>query len=640
MYGIEKNKYQDKYPLLFRTDSVEDLRHYDIDSLKQLSSEITGYIIDVIESVGGHLGSPLGVVDLTIALHKVFDTPRDKILWDVGHQAHCHKIITGRRDAFPTIKQQGGLSGYPDFNESEFDLFKIGHSSTSVSQAMAYAIERDRRGGDEHVIAVIGDGASTAGMAYEAINHIGSLQKRVIVVLNDNKMSISKNVGALSRSLNKMVTNHRYYNVRKAVDETMKKALGEKAERWYQLLTRTRDGIKNILMPGIIFEELGFFYVGPVDGHNMSDMISLCESIKKIDKPVLMHVVTEKGRGHSEAKEDPYCMHASGVKSVLNVQPAPKKETFTQVFSKSILNLKQKYPQLVAITAAMSSGVGLEEFSKAYPKDFFDVGIAEQHAVTLAGGMAKSGLKVIMTLYATFLQRAHDQVIHDVYLQKAPVVFCIDRWGIVGEDGASHSGVFPIAQLRSLPGGAICLPKNADECEEMMALSLAREKEPVFIGYPKGEAVREKGEKVAIDWGKSEVLCEGKDLVVFTAGPLVYEALKLKDQLHQSLDIDVAVVNLRFVKPLDEECILSLVKKVPYVVSLEETAVIGGVGTAIMELWAKEGLAVQQKNIGVPDEFVVHGKRQRVLEDLGIVGDKLYQDVKSWYEKIQLKVLT
>lgn len=621
---------QSKYSILETISSPVDFRDLSMDDLLELSSQVRHYIIETIAEKGGHLGSALGVVELTVALHYVFNTPQDKLLWDVGHQCHAHKILTGRFSQFPTIKQYGGLSGYPSPEESEYDLYKIGHSSTSISQALGHAIEKTlNQREDEKVVAVIGDGALTAGMAYEALNHVGSLKSDLLVILNDNEMSISKNVGAISNYLNRIVSDPKYCHFRESVSQKIESWCGNHSRKIKNFIKKTEGTVKGMFLPRNIFEELGFYYVGPIDGHDLVGLVEILGRLNQVKGPVLFHVVTEKGRGLSYADQDPCRLHASGPFQPLTGQGLSSQKTvsFTDVFEKSIVQLKEEDTSIVAITAAMTVGVGLSSFSQKYPESFFDVGIAEQHAMTLSGAFSCSGLKPVLTMYATFLQRAHDQLIHDVYLQKLPVLITVDRWGIVGPDGASHAGVFALSQILSLPGGTLFLPKSGWELEEFLKLALEQMKGPTIVGYPKESAFLEKLKLIScrpIEWGKADVMREGTDAVIFSSSVFAWEALQVADQFFQQFQKEVAVIDLRFIRPLDEETILKWSQRVPLIFTIEETMLRGGVGSSVLEILSDHGIHKKVIRLGVEDRFVQHGSRRQILDDLGLTADKIF----------------
>lgn len=601
----------------------KDLRQLNIAQLLEIAQQIRDIIINTVSKNGGHLGPPLGVVELTLALHYAFDTPKDKVMWDVGHQAYAHKILTGRRDQFSTLKKYGGISGYPNIDESEYDLFTVGHSSTSISQALGMATVRDLNGGDEHVIAVVGDGALTAGMAFEAINNAGQLKKNLIVVLNDNEMSISKNVGAMAEYLNRIIIAPLYNRVRHDVRDLFKKLPDTIGDLATHTVAKVEEGLKGLLVPGMLFEELGFLYSGPIDGHNLPALIQTFNSVKKLSGPILLHVITTKGKGYKPAEVKPDIYHgisAFNIKTGVAVKKSSNPLPFTKVFSKTILDVAQENKDVVALTAAMPTGVGLSDFAEKYPDRFFDVGIAEQHCVTYAGALAKGGKRPIAAIYATFLQRALDQVLQDVCLQRANVLFCLDRMGIVGEDGATHNGVFTIPLLRAIPEMKIMLPKDGSELSAMLRFGLTLDG-PATLCYPKDtvqDLLFADCPDQEIQLGKAEVLQEGQDVAIFAIGstvPMAFQAIKTlqKEGLKPSL------VNLRFVKPLDHELIKRMAETHKAFLIVEEGTLMGGVGSAVMESLEQQELQdVKVKRIGIKDKFIEHGARSLILEFLGI----------------------
>ena len=609
--------------------SPRDLRTLSVEQLSKVAEQIRDIIIQTVSKNGGHLGPPLGVVELTLALHYVFDMPTDKLVWDVGHQAYAHKILTGRREQFASLKQYRGISGYPNIDESEYDLFTVGHSSTSISQALGLATARDIDGGKEHVIAVIGDGALTAGLAYEAINNAGQMKKNIIVILNDNEMSISKNVGAISEYLNRIITAPLYNKVRYDIRDLFKKfpdTIGNKA---IQIVHKVEECLKGLLVPGLLFEELGFLYSGPIDGHNLSGLIQTFNSLKKISGPILLHVVTKKGKGYGPAEANPDIYHGTSAFDVVTGKAVKKASSvlpFTKVFSNTIVEMAKDNQNILALTAAMPTGVGLSKFAEIFPDRFFDVGIAEQHCLTYAGSLSKGGKRAVVALYATFLQRALDQVIHDVCLQRSNVLLCLDRMGIVGEDGATHNGVFTIPLLRSLPEMKLMLPKDGNELAAMMRFALGLDG-PTAICYPKDNAkdyLFDGFSRQSISLGKAEILIRGKLLAIFSVGATVAIALEAVKKL-QELGIHPSLVNLRFVKPLDHELIKEMSLNHEAFLIVEEGVVLGGCGSAVMESMEKQKLLsqVNVRCIGIKDAFVEHGPRFLILDSLGICEDNI-----------------
>jgi len=601
-------------------NSPKDLHNLSPEGLATLCSDIRTLIIKVVAKNGGHLAPNLGVVELTVALHKVFHTPTDKIVWDVGHQAYIHKILTGRKKEFPTLRLYKGLSGFPKRCESPHDAFGTGHSSTSISAALGYACARDVKGEDYNVVAVIGDGALTGGEALEALNNAGDQHRKLIVVLNDNEMSISKNVGALSEYLSEIRTNPHYTKV-KSEAENLLKSIPSIGDKVATAASRLKDSLKYFLVPGMFFEDLGFKYFGPVDGHNIEALVELLEKAKTLDDPVLIHVITKKGKGYAPAELNPNKFHgtgpfelATGKKIVVGNPP----QTYTQSFSKALITLAQDNKDIVAITAAMPDGTGLTEFAKKYPTRFFDVAIAEQHAVTLAAGMACGGLRPVVAIYSTFAQRAFDQILHDVCIQNLPVVLCLDRAGLVGDDGYTHHGVFDYSYLSMMPNMTIMAPKDENELRHMLYTAL-QGNSPMTIRYPRGSGLgvdcSEPMHEVPI--GKGEILRQGEDVYFWAIGSMVDTALKTAELLEQQ-GIKAGVVNARFVKPLDKELLLATAKKVGCIVTLEENVIKGGFGEGVLSALNEEQLLNTTKvlNLGIPDAFIPQGDKKLLLRDL------------------------
>ncbi|HLC65790.1 MAG TPA: 1-deoxy-D-xylulose-5-phosphate synthase [Candidatus Nanoarchaeia archaeon] len=620
--------------LLDSISSPQDLKKIPRNHLKFLAREIRHKIIDTVSKTGGHLGSPLGCVELAIALHYVFESPCDKIIWDVGHQAYAHKILTGRNNVFHTLRQYKGISGFIKPEESVHDAFGVGHSSTSISAALGMAIARDLKKENHKIIAVIGDGALTAGMAYEALNHAGHLQKNMIVILNDNKMSINPNVGALSKYLRRLVVYPEYHALRKKTKTWMLKIVGEGAvEQTYRL----QKTLKKIVMPLTLFEEFGFRYFGPIDGHNINDLINALENIKNLEGPLLLHVITEKGKGYNFAERDKETkFHGVSPFNVSNgkSEAAERKPlTFTEAFSEAICNISEEDPDIVAITPAMKSGSGLTEFSKRFPERFFDVGIAEQHAVSLAAGMAIRGLKPVCSLYSTFFQRAYDQFVHDVCIQNLNVAFAVDRAGLVGEDGPTHHGTFDIAFMRSVPNITIMAPKDENELQDMLYTAV-NHKGPAAVRFPRGHTngykVLENAKRMKI--GKSEVLRKGKDIAILSLGPLVGEALKASEELDKK-GIDAAVINARFAKPLDEDIIIHYAKKTKNIITLEEGTISGGFGAGVLELLEDYNSGIKAKRIGIPDKFIEHGNLSLLRKKVGLNASNIAKESLKLLEK-------
>lgn len=605
--------------ILETINSPADVKALSLDELKQLAEEIRQFLISVISKTGGHLAPNLGVVELTLALHRVFSTPEDKIVFDVGHQSYIHKIITGRRQQFPTLRQYGGLSGFPKRSESEHDAFGTGHSSTSISAAVGMAVARDLQGKDYNVVAVIGDGSMTGGMAFEALNNAGMLHKKMIVVLNDNEMSISKNVGAMSEYLYQLRTGETYNKIKHDIEGWLKNM--DFGSDVLKAIRRLKGSVKYLMVPTSIFEELGFTYLGPVDGHDVAGLIEVLQAAQKIDGPVLVHVLTKKGRGYKPAEESPNKFHGTGPFDIATGKKIANPNapiTYTEVFGKTITELADADKDIIGITAAMPDGTGLSTFAKAHPKRFFDVGIAEQHAVTAAAGAAAAGLKPVAAIYSTFLQRAYDSVLHDICMQKLHVTLCLDRAGLVGDDGYTHHGVFDYAYLRSMPEMTIMAPKDENELRHMLKTAVDFDA-PVSVRYPRGSGMGvDISEPLhALPIGKAEVLREGEDVCIWAIGSMVASALKVAEQLAEQ-GVSAGVVNMRFAKPLDKELLLEHAQKYAKLVTLEEGVLQGGVGSAVLETLNEAQLLqrCQVLTLGIPDEFVLHGDKKLLLRDL------------------------
>ena len=629
MHTITKN-------ILETINSPADVKALSLEQLKQLAEEIRQLLISVISKTGGHLAPNLGVVELTLALHRVFTTPKDKIVFDVGHQSYIHKIITGRREQFSTLRQYGGLSGFPKRSESEHDAFGTGHSSTSISAALGMAVARDLQGEDYNVIAVIGDGSMTGGMAFEALNNAGTLHKKMIVVLNDNEMSISKNVGAMSEYLYQLRTGETYNKIKHDIEGWLKNM--EFGTDVLKAIRRLKGSVKYLMVPTSIFEELGFTYLGPIDGHDLQGLTEVLQAAKKIDGPVLVHVLTKKGKGYKPAEESPNKFHGTGPFDIATGKKIANPNapiTYTEVFGRTLTELANADKDIIGITAAMPDGTGMSTFAKAHPERCFDVGIAEQHAVTSAAGAAAVGLKPVAAIYSTFLQRAYDSVLHDICMQKLHVTLCLDRAGLVGDDGYTHHGVFDYAYLRSMPEMTIMAPKDENELRHMLKTAVDFDG-PVSVRYPRGSGV---GVSItepmhSLPIGKAEVLREGKDVCLWAIGSMVQSALQAADKLAEQ-GISAGVVNMRFAKPLDEELLLEYAAQYGKIVTLEEGVLQGGVGSAVLETLnaAKMLKKCQVLTLGIPDEFVLHGDKKLLFKDLGLdvetIADKIAALVKE-----------
>ncbi len=610
--------------------SPDDLKKLTISELKKLSSEIRELIINTVAANGGHLASSLGVVELSIAVHRVFNSPIDKIIWDVGHQAYAHKILTGRKDVFSSLRTFQGISGFPRREESPHDAFSVGHASTSISAALGMAIARDVAKESYKVIAIIGDGSISGGLAFEALNHAGYLSKDMLVILNSNEMSISPTVGALSKHMNKILTAPIYNRFRKDVQELLTKVprIGNTVA---DLAQRVEEGVKNVLVHGVFFEDLGLRYIGPVDGHDLPLLIETLKRVQSLTGPILLHVITKKGHGYKPAEQYPNMFHGLGQFDVATGQVKKAKNgqgvTFSEAFGKTMIELASSNPKVFAITAAMEDGTGLSEFKEMFPKRLFDVGIAEEHAVTLAGGMAANGLSPVVAVYSTFLQRAYDQVLHDVCMPNLPVVFCLDRAGLVGEDGATHHGVFDIAYLRHMPNMTICAPKDSLELKEMLDLGI-NSNAPFAIRYPRGKVMEpsSSNNSPGVEIGRAEVIKEGNDACIIACGSMTWIALKAAEVLEK--EFSLGVINARFVKPLDTETILAAAKKAGRIITLEEHVLAGGFGSAVCELLIHHQINARITTLGLPDMFIEHGETSLLLK-------KYKLDVEGVVERIR-----
>ena len=619
--------------LLNKIDSPKDIKNLNYDALKKLAQEIRDYMIEVISKNGGHLAPNLGVVELTLALHKVFNCPKDKIIWDVGHQSYIHKIITGRREAFKTLRQYNGLSGFPKIQESEYDAFGTGHSSTSISAALGMTIARDLKGEDNEVIAVIGDGSMTGGMAYEALNNAGDLQKKLIIILNDNEMSIAKNVGAMSDYLYQLRTAKTYTRIKKDLEGWLKhKNYGENI---INIVRRVKGSVKYLLVPGSVFEHLGFKYYGPVDGHDLEHLVEVLEVAKATPGPVIIHVITKKGKGYEPAEKSPNKFHGTGPFDIATGKKITKPGapvTYTEVFGKTLVDIAKDDKKIVAITAAMPDGTGLNYFADAYPDRFFDVGIAEQHAVTAAAGMAAAGLHPVVAVYSTFMQRAFDSVLHDICMQNLPVVLGLDRAGLVGDDGYTHHGVFDYSYLRLMPQMTIMAPKDENELRHMLATAV-NFNGPIALRYPRGSGlgvdITEPLHTLPI--GKAEEIKTGSDVCLWAVGSMVDEAVKAAEALAE-LGISAGVVNMRFVKPLDTELLVKTALQCKNIVTLEEGTVEGGAGSAVLEELNDNGLVGKVKvlNLGIPDKYIPHGDKKLLLRDIGLDHDSIVKRIAEF----------
>lgn len=618
--------------LLSSIDSPENLKGMDVPQLARLARELREYILATVSKTGGHLAPSLGVVELTLVLHNIFDSPKDKIIWDVGHQAYAHKIITGRRESFKTIRQHHGISGFPKMSESEHDAFGGGHASTAISAALGMACARDLSEDDYHIIAVLGDGALTGGLAYEGLNNAGASGKNLIVILNDNSMSISCNVGAISKYLTTIISNPLYNKIKAEVwDFTGKfERMGPKIRF---AARRLEEGLKSLIVPGILFERLGFRYFGPIDGHNIAGLIQIIREVKSLNGPIMLHVLTKKGKGFKPAEENAPVFHGLGRfdrQTGLPIKSQSNAPTYTEVFGETICELAEKNEKILGITAAMSLGTGLNKFAEKFPDRFFDVGIAEGHAVTFAAGLATKGYRPVVAIYSSFLQRGYDSIIHDVALQNLPVIFAIDRAGIVGDDGPTHHGVFDIAYLRSIPNMMVMVPGDEDELRHMLFTAFQYNNGPVAIRYPRGhgENILTREPLKMLQIGKSEIVRSGSEIAVLAAGHLVHKALAAAEILKRQEDLNIEVVNLRFVKPLDTFTIGRIATQFKLLTTMEEGVLQGGVGSSVAEFLADEKHAsVELIRIGIPDKFVDHGNRHILLNQIGLSTEGIIQAI-------------
>ncbi|PLX57091.1 MAG: 1-deoxy-D-xylulose-5-phosphate synthase [Chromatiales bacterium] len=611
------------YPLLSTIDSPEDLRRLPADQIGAVAEELRRYLIETVSTMGGHFAAGLGTVELTIALHYVFDTPDDRLIWDVGHQAYPHKVITGRRDQLHTIKRKDGLAPFPKRGESPFDVFGVGHSSTSVSAGLGMAIAAALQNQTRKVVAVIGDGALTGGMAFEALNHAGSLNVDMLVVLNDNDMSISENVGAMSNYLAKMLSGKLYSHIR----EGSKKVLRTMPTVW-ELARRSEEHVKGMVLPGTLFEEMGLNYIGPIDGHDLDTLVKTLENLKNLKGPQFLHVVTRKGKGYAPAERDPIKWHGPGpfdpATGTFRAKAAAGL-TYSQVFGQWLCDIAAQDERVVAITPAMREGSGLVQYSRDFPDRYFDVAIAEQHAVTLGAGFACEGMRPVVAIYSTFLQRGYDQLIHDVALQNLPVLFAIDRAGLVGGDGATHQGLYDICFMRCLPNMTIMAPADEDECRQMLFTGLQLEG-PAAVRYPRGSGpgVLPEQEMRALPVGKAQLRRKGNGIALLAFGAMVGAAESIGARL------DASVVNMRFVKPLDVDMVMRMAETHDALVTIEDGVVAGGAGGAIIECLAEQGKLIPVLNIGIGDRIIEHGSRRDNLADAGLDEESLYRTIDNW----------
>lgn len=612
----------DNYPLLKNINSPDDLRSYTHNQLLQISDELRQFLLSCVSRSSGHLASGLGVIELTVALHYVYNTPFDQIIWDVGHQAYPHKILTGRRDQMLTIRKKGGLHPFPWRQESQYDVLSTGHSSTSISAALGIAIAEQQKKSNRKVACIIGDGALTAGMAFEAMNHAGHLKPDMLVIVNDNDMSISKNVGGLNQHLAQILSSRTYASLREGGKKVFSGLPPVK-----NFLKKTEEHLKNIVTPAILFEELGFNYLGPVDGHDINALVSILSKARQLKGPQLLHVITQKGKGYGPAEKDPILWH--GVPTFdpsegILAHGANQSPTYSQIFGDWLCEIAEQDKQLIAITPAMSEGSGMTKFAERYPEQFFDVAIAEQHAVTFAAGLAISGRKPVVAIYSTFLQRAYDQVIHDVAIQNLPVLFAVDRAGVVGADGPTHQGAFDISFLRCIPNLIIMAPSDGNECRNMLYTGY-NYSGPAVVRYPRGDAgPTDLTAPQQLEMGKSKLVRQGNSIAILNFGSLLSEANQAAEQL------DATLIDMRFIKPLDELAILDAAQNHQTLVTLEENAIQGGAGSAVNEFILAKKLKCDMLNIGLPDEFIPQGTQTEIRDSLGLTANKLIEKIKNF----------
>ena len=612
----------------------QDIKNLSTDELKELAQELRDIIIETVATNGGHLASNLGTVDLTIALHYVFNSPEDKIIWDVGHQSYAHKLLTGRFNSFSTIRKHGGLSGFPKMSENPHDAFGTGHSSTSISSALGILEGRDQNREKFKVVAVIGDGALTAGLAFEGLNHAGHLKKDLIVILNDNEMSISPNVGALSAYLQRIMMGGLYTKFKKETKLLLERIPGV-GEPVLKIAQKAEDMAKGLIVPGLLFEELGFEYVGPVDGHKIDLLIETIKTFKDFPGPVLIHAVTKKGKGYEPAEKNPGMFHGIGPFDVETGKSNPSsKKSYSEIFGNCLTRLAKEDDRIIAITAAMTEGTGLSEFVRAFPKRFYDVGIAEPHAATFAAGLATQGLKPVVAIYSTFLQRSYDEIVHDVCLQNLPVIFAIDRGGIVGDDGPTHNGTFDLSYLRHIPNLVVMAPKDGYELRRMMKTAVIHDG-PVAVRYPRGSVAdsREDDEIRELPIGKSEILKKGEDILIIAIGNSVEPAIAASDLLAEA-GIKASVINARFVKPLDTDTLMSHAREIKCVLTVEENAVAGGFGSSVLEELTMAGIQrVKFRILGLPDRFIEHGSQALLRKQLGLDAEGIAREALTLIDK-------
>ena len=616
---------------LEKIQKANDIKNLQPEELKILADEIRQFLIEKISVTGGHLASNLGVVELTMALHLVFDLPEDKIIWDVGHQSYTHKLLTGRRAGFDDLRKYGGMSGFPKRKESDCDAFDTGHSSTSISAGLGYVAARELTGETYNVVSVIGDGSLTGGMAYEALNNASRLKSNFIIILNDNNMSISENVGGMSRYLNGLRTAQAYTDLKKGVEDTLKR-IPVKGERIVHQVRKTKSGIKQLFVPGMFFEDMDITYLGPVDGHDIRKLVKILNEAKRVDHAVLVHVITKKGKGYPPAEENPARFHGTGPFEIETGEAKDKsdKDTYTDVFSKVLTDIGRKDEKVVAITAAMADGTGLSRFARRFPQRFFDVGIAEEHAMTFAAGLAAGGMKPVFAVYSSFLQRAYDQTIHDVCLQKLPVFIAVDRAGLVGSDGETHQGVFDLSYLSSIPNMTIMSPKNRWEMADMVRFAVDFPY-PVALRYPRGAAYEGMRQfREPIEYGKSELLFREKEIAILFVGHMSELADSVRQRLKEN-GVSCSLINARFVKPLDTEMLDDLLKDHSLFVTIEENVLTGGYGEQVLRYVSGKEKSVRVLNFGISDDYVEHGNVEVLRKEVGLDCDSISVRVEKEY---------
>ena len=625
----------DKYPILAKVDTPADIKNLSVPDLKKLCKDIREYLIDTISEIGGHFGGGLGAVELTVAIHKVFNTPYDLVVWDTGHQAYPHKILTGRKEALKRIRKLNGISGFLKRSESEYDAFGAGHASTSISAALGMAVAREMKKENRKVIAVVGDGAMTGGMAYEAMNNSGINKADLIVVLNDNNMSIAPNVWQISNYFTEMIS-HPDYNKFKGQIWDLTGKLDQFGDRMRKIAARLESGIKSVITPGMLFEALGFRYFGPINGHNVHQLVKIFEQVKDLKGPILVHAITEKGKGYEPAEGHSQRLHASTPFDKLTgkaIKKASSKTSYTKIFGNALVELVNQNPKIVGITAAMPDGTGLDILKEKHPRNYFDVGIAEEHGITFAAGLATQGIIPVVAIYSSFLQRGFDQIIHDVSLQKLHVVFVLDRAGLVGADGPTHHGSFDLTYLRLIPGMTVMAPKDESELRDMLYTAVEHCDGPVAIRYPRGSALgvplKDGFEK--IETGKSETLIEGEDVAFLALGKMVEYSLNAAEILNEE-GISPEVINMRFAKPLDEQKLDEIASRFNKIITLEESSLKGGFGSGVLEYFAEKNYKNDILRVGLPDEFIDHGTQKELHAQLGIDAEGIKEKVKVFYE--------